>query len=76
MAWLLHKGEDIIPIPGTRSAEHLLEDLGGASVTLSADLMARLEAVFQPEAIVGQRYNKLNQSQVDTEMFPGDAHPA
>ncbi len=46
IAWLLQRGEHIIPIPGTTSVDHLLEDLGAADVRLSADVMARVEALI------------------------------
>ena len=42
LAWLLHKDENIIPIPGTASVAHLEEDMGAATVTLSADLIGRV----------------------------------
>src|SRR6478735_4953916 len=40
LAWLLHQGQDLIPIPGTTSVPHLKEDLGAADVKLSADVLA------------------------------------
>ena len=46
LAWLLHQGENIIPIPGTTSVDHLLDDLGAVDVQLDAGLMARLEALI------------------------------
>ncbi len=42
LAWLLHKGGDIIPILGTTSVEHLREDLAAADVKLDVDLLERL----------------------------------
>jgi aryl-alcohol dehydrogenase-like predicted oxidoreductase len=69
IAWLLHKGEDILPIPGTTCIEHLREDLGAANVRLSADLMARAEALLNPHTVRGGRYNAQAESEVDTETF-------
>ena len=69
LAWLLHKGEDILPIPGTTSVEHLLEDLGAVNVTLTADVMARLEALINEHTVAGNRYNAQANSEVDTEVF-------
>ena len=69
IAWLLHQGEDIIPIPGTTSAEHLHEDLGAARVALSAPVLARLGALINQHTVVGQRYNPQGTSEVDTEVF-------
>ena len=67
LAWLLHQGEDILPIPGTRTAEHLQDNLGAASVRLSADLRARLEALINPSTVSGNRYPEAVRAEVDTE---------
>jgi pyridoxine 4-dehydrogenase len=45
LAWLLQKSPVILPIPGTKSVEHLTENMGAAQLTLSADEMARLDAI-------------------------------
>jgi pyridoxine 4-dehydrogenase len=45
LAWLLQKSPVVLPIPGTKSVEHLTENLGAAGLTLSADDMARLDAL-------------------------------
>jgi hypothetical protein len=69
LAWLLHKGDDILPIPGTTSVEHLLEDLGAVNVTLTADVMFRLEALINEHTVAGNRYNAQANSEVDTETY-------
>lgn len=69
LAWLLHKGDDIIPIPGTTSVEHLLDDLAAVDVSLEAGLMVRLEALINQNTVVGDRYNDQANSEVDTEVF-------
>jgi aryl-alcohol dehydrogenase-like predicted oxidoreductase len=69
LAWLLHKGENIIPIPGTTSVDHLLDDLGAVDVRLDAGLMARLEALINHNTVLGDRYNAQANSEVDTEVF-------
>ncbi|MHB1199263.1 MAG: aldo/keto reductase [Polaromonas sp.] len=69
LAWLLHKGEHIIPIPGTTSVPHLLENLGAVKVKLSADVMARLQALINENTVVGNRYSEQSNSEVDTEIF-------
>ena len=53
LAWLLAKGEHVVPIPGTKRLTRLEENAGAASVELSADDLAELDAL--PEA-VGERY--------------------
>jgi pyridoxine 4-dehydrogenase len=45
LAWLLQKSPVILPIPGTKSIDHLTENLGAAQLTLSADEMATLDAL-------------------------------
>jgi aryl-alcohol dehydrogenase-like predicted oxidoreductase len=45
LAWLLHTSPVVLPIPGTRSVEHLTENLGAARLTLSDEDMARLDAL-------------------------------
>ena len=69
IAWLLHKGEHIIPIPGTTSVEHLHDDLGAAQVQLSPSVIERLQALYTPQAGAGGRYNAQRASEVDTENF-------
>jgi aryl-alcohol dehydrogenase-like predicted oxidoreductase len=56
LAWLLAKGPEIVPIPGTKSRARLEENAGAALVTLSAADVARLEAALPPGAAEGARY--------------------
>ncbi len=76
LAWLLARGPHIVPIPGTVNPAHLAENLGAAALQLTPELMARLETLFQPQAIHGTRYNTQNQAEIDTEDFPFAAPPA
>ncbi len=69
IAWLLHKGDDILPIPGTRSVDHLLDDLGAVNVRLGSDVMARLESLINENTVAGNRYNAQANQEVDTEVF-------
>ncbi len=69
LAWLLHKGEDIIPIPGTTSVAHLLDDLGAVNVKLTSDVIARLDALINEHTVAGNRYNAQANSEVDTETY-------
>ena len=69
IAWLLHRGEHIIPIPGTTSVSHLAEDLEAASVTLNSSTMAQLDDLINDKTMVGSRYNAQGNSEVDTENF-------
>jgi aryl-alcohol dehydrogenase-like predicted oxidoreductase len=69
LAWLLHKGEHIVPIPGTTSVEHLKEDLAAADVRLAPDLIARVEAHINERTVHGNRYGAQARTEVDTEEF-------
>jgi len=69
LAWLLHQGEHIIPIPGTTSVAHLLDDLAAVDVKLDASLLARLDALINQNTVAGSRYNAQANSEVDTEVF-------
>jgi len=67
IAWLLHKDEIIVPIPGTTRIDHLEEDLGGADVVLTPELMQRAEVLINPRTVSGPRYNAATQTEIDTE---------
>lgn len=55
LAWLLAQGEDIVPIPGTRNARRLEENLGAAEVALTAADLARVQEIL-PDGSFGGRY--------------------
>lgn len=57
LAWLLHKGDDIVPIPGTKRRRYLEENVRAANVMLSPSEMALLDAALAPDAVAGPRYN-------------------
>ncbi len=65
LAWLLHKGNDVVPIPGTRRRSHLEDNAGAVEVSLSADDMAELDAALSPEKVSGPRYNAKQMATVD-----------
>ncbi|MES2283252.1 MAG: aldo/keto reductase [Pseudomonadota bacterium] len=69
LAWLLQKAPHIIPIPGTTSVDHLLDDLGAASVKLDPALVAKAEELINQHTVTGPRYNPQGTSEVDTEVF-------
>jgi aryl-alcohol dehydrogenase-like predicted oxidoreductase len=58
LAWVLAQGPHIVPIPGTRNASRLDENLGALDVRLSADDLREIEAVFPAGAIAGPRYTE------------------
>ena len=65
LAWLLHKGDDIVPIPGTKRRTYLEENIGAADVSLTREEMAVLEAALAPENVSGPRYGERAMAQVD-----------
>ncbi len=69
LAWLLTRGEHVIPIPGTASRDHLGEDLAAADVVLDAGVLARVDALINQRTVHGGRYSVQSQSEVDTEQF-------
>ncbi len=69
LAWLLRRGEHVIPIPGTTSVEHLAENLGAVGVSLTADKTARLDALINERTVTGARYPLTTSAEIDTEGF-------
>ncbi|MFC8098609.1 aldo/keto reductase [Streptomyces sp. NPDC057363] len=57
LAWLLSRGDDIVPIPGTRRETYLRENLAAADVVLTDDQLAAVSAAVQPDAVSGERYD-------------------
>ena len=60
LAWVLHQGEDIVPIPGTKRVRYLEENVAAVNVALSKEDLARIEAAFPKGAIVGERYEDMS----------------
>ena len=56
LAWLLHQGDDIVPIPGTKRVEFLEDNVGSVGVTLTAADLERINAVFPRGVAAGERY--------------------
>jgi aryl-alcohol dehydrogenase-like predicted oxidoreductase len=56
LAWVLHRGEDIVPIPGTKHRERVEENAAAADLELSAEEMAVLDAAVPREAVRGDRH--------------------
>ncbi len=65
LAWLLQKGDDIVPIPGTKRRTYLEENVAAADVSLSSNEMAALEAALAPDKVSGPRYGEKAMAQVD-----------
>ncbi len=64
-AWVLQKGGDIVPIPGTKRVKYLEENLASAGVTLTPAHIGRLETALAPGTISGPRYTPSGMANVD-----------
>ena len=65
LAWVLAKGSDIVPIPGTKTRRYLEPNVAAASVVLSADEVERLDALFPVGAVRGERYGAVAAKLID-----------
>jgi aryl-alcohol dehydrogenase-like predicted oxidoreductase len=65
LAWLLHQGPDIVPIPGTKRRRYLEENIGAASLSLSAQELRQLSDALAPGKVAGERYSKEMMATVD-----------
>ena len=57
LAWLLHQGEDVVPIPGTTNLGRLEENADAAQIVLSAADLAAIDAAMPASAVIGERYD-------------------
>lgn len=56
LAWVLAKGDDVVPIPGTKRRKYLDENIGALDVKLSEEDLRRLDEILPPGAASGDRY--------------------
>jgi aryl-alcohol dehydrogenase-like predicted oxidoreductase len=57
LAWVLHQGDDIVPIPGTKRRAYLEQNIAAAEIRLSAEDLARIEEASPKGAALGDRYH-------------------
>jgi aryl-alcohol dehydrogenase-like predicted oxidoreductase len=67
IAWVLSRGEDIIPLIGTKRRDRLAEALGALDLTLSADEIAAIEAAVPAGQVAGSRYDPAAMASLDSE---------
>jgi aryl-alcohol dehydrogenase-like predicted oxidoreductase len=67
IAWVLSRGDDIVPLVGARRRERLHEALGALDVQLTGDDLARIEAAVPADAAAGRRYADAQMAQLDSE---------
>ncbi len=65
LAWLLARGGDIAPIPGTKRVKYLEENVAAANVSLTAAEIRTLDSMFDPKNIAGARYNDAGMRTLD-----------
>jgi len=65
LAWLLHKGPNIVPIPGTKRRIYLEENVAAAAISLNDAQMQALDAALAPDKIAGPRYTATMMAMVD-----------
>lgn len=65
LAWLLGKGNDIVPIPGAKQRGHLEENVAATAITLDGAEMAQLDAALPPNSAAGDRYPQSLMSLID-----------
>jgi aryl-alcohol dehydrogenase-like predicted oxidoreductase len=67
IAWVLSRGDDVVPLVGARTRERLEESLGATAVTLDDDALARIEAAVPRGAAAGARYPHAQMRHLDSE---------
>ncbi len=65
LAWVLAKGEDVVPIPGTKRRKYLEENAAAAAIKLTPEEVAELEAAVPQNEIVGDRYTEASMKTID-----------
>ncbi|MBJ7549589.1 aldo/keto reductase [Marinomonas ostreistagni] len=69
LAWVLHQGEHIVAIPGTRFVDHMRDNFGSSSIKLSESQLSNLNNMINQNNVSGTRYNAAQQKEIDTEEF-------
>lgn len=67
IAWVLSRGEDIVPLVGARRRDRLAEALGGSDLDLDVDTLSRIEASIPEESVAGTRYPEPQMGTLDSE---------
>jgi aryl-alcohol dehydrogenase-like predicted oxidoreductase len=65
LAWLLQKGDDIVPIPGTKRRLYLEENVAAAAIKMTASETQALDVALAPEVVAGPRYGDAMMAMVD-----------
>ncbi|WEJ98332.1 MAG: aldo/keto reductase [Candidatus Sphingomonas phytovorans] len=65
LAWLLHRGQDVVPIPGTKRRTYLEENVAAADIALGDDDLAGLDEALRPGIAAGERYGSAGMAMLD-----------
>jgi aryl-alcohol dehydrogenase-like predicted oxidoreductase len=65
LAWVQHRGDDVVPIPGTKRRKYLEENYAAASLELTAEQLAAIEAAVPADAVAGDRYSEGSMKTID-----------
>lgn len=65
LAWLLHQGEDVVPIPGTKRRRYLEENVAAVDLDLTSTDLRRIAEAVAPEKVLGERYSPASMSLVE-----------
>ncbi len=68
IAWVMSRGDDIVPVIGARSVERLMETIAAEDISLSPDEVARIESAVPTDAVAGTRYAESQMAQLDSEV--------
>ncbi len=66
LAWLLCKHSDVVPIPGTKRPRYVIENAAAAAIRLSAEEIAALDELFDPAAVIGERYSPTAMTHIES----------
>ncbi len=70
LAWVLSRGEHVVAIPGTRSVEHLRENLATLRTAVPDEVLMAAGRVLDATTVAGPRYNEATLAEIDTETYP------
>ncbi|MEU8956953.1 aldo/keto reductase [Streptomyces sp. NPDC048518] len=65
LAWVQHRGDDVVPIPGTRREKYLTENVAAVAIELSADELAAIDAAAPAGQVAGTRYDERSMAVVN-----------
>jgi aryl-alcohol dehydrogenase-like predicted oxidoreductase len=72
LAWVLARGRDVVPIPGTTSRVHFDENVAAVSIDIDREAFERVDELFAAEPIQGARHAPDMRAEIDTELLPGE----